>query len=116
VGRAPALVAGWVVYGLVYLGFAFAGTQWHAWALFAVYGVFFALTEGPERALVADFVPATRRGTAFGWYYLTIGLGMLPASVLFGFVWDTLGAHTAFVMGAALAAAASVGILLIPKR
>ena len=115
-GRAPALIAGWVVYALVYLGFAFAGAQWHAWALFAVYGVFFGLTEGTERALVADLVPASRRGTAFGWYYLTIGLGMLPASVLFGFVWDRLGAHFAFMMGAVLAGAASLGILLIPKR
>jgi MFS family permease len=115
IGRVPTLIAGWTIYALVYLGFAFASAQWHAWALFGAYGLFFALTEGTERALVADFVPAARRGTAFGWFYLTVGLGMLPASVLFGLVWDRWGAHSAFIMGAALAAVAAVGIALIPK-
>jgi MFS family permease len=115
IGRVPTLIAGWTIYALVYFGFAFASAQWHAWALFGAYGLFFALTEGTERALVADFVPAARRGTAFGWFHLTVGLGMLPASVLFGLVWDRWGAHSAFIMGAALAAVAAVGIALIPK-
>lgn len=114
-GRAPTLIAGWIVYALVYLGFAFASHAWHAWALFACYGLFFALTEGAERALVADFVPASRRGTAFGWFHLTVGLGMLPASILFGFVWDRAGAHSAFVMGASLAAVAATGILMLSR-
>jgi MFS family permease len=115
IGRVPTLIAGWTIYALVYFGFAFSSVQWHAWALFGAYGLFFALTEGTERALVADFVPATRRGTAFGWFHLTVGLGMLPASVLFGFVWDHFGPHSAFIMGAALAAVAAGGIALIPK-
>jgi len=89
--------------------------QWHAWALFAAYGVFFALTEGAERALVADFVPAARRGTAYGWYYLVVGFATLPASILFGVVWDRVGARAAFIMGASLATVASLGIALIPK-
>jgi len=114
-GRVPVLIAGWVLYALVYFGFAFASRQWHAWTLFCVYGLFFALTEGAERALVADFVGASRRGTAFGWFHLTVGLGALPASLLFGFVWDRWGAHTAFVMGAILAAVAAAGISVIPK-
>ena len=114
-GRVPVLVAGWVLYALVYFGFAFASRQWHAWALFCVYGLFFALTEGAERALVADFVGASRRGTAFGWFHLTVGLGALPASLLFGFVWDRWGAQSAFIMGAVLAAAAALGISVIPK-
>jgi MFS family permease len=114
-GRVPVLIAGWVLYALVYFGFGFASQQWHAWALFCVYGLFFALTEGAERALVADFVGASRRGTAFGWFHLTVGLGALPASVLFGFVWDRWGAHSAFIMGAVLAAIAALGISVIPK-
>jgi len=115
VGRVPTVVGGWAIYALVYFGFAFASVQWHAWALFAAYGVFFALTEGAERALVADFVPAARRGTAYGWYYLVVGFATLPASILFGVVWDRVGARAAFMMGASLATVASLGIALIPK-
>lgn len=114
IGRAPTLIAGWTIFALVYVGFGVATQQWHAWALFVVYGLFFALTEGTERALVADFSGA-KRGTAFGWFHLTVGLGALPASVLFGLVWDRAGASTAFYMGAALAALAALGIAIIPK-
>jgi MFS family permease len=113
IGRRPTLIMGWA---LVYFGFARATTAWQAWALFAVYGVFFGLTEGAERALMADLVIPERRGTAFGWYNLAIGLGALPASLLFGWVWDRAGAPTAFLMGASLALAAAVGMLLVVPR
>ena len=106
-GRRPLIVAGWLLYALVYLGFAAAGSAWHAWALFAVYGVHFGLAEGAERALVADLVSARRRGAAFGWYNLAVGAGALPASLLFGVVWERYGAPAAFAMGAAFAVAAS---------
>ena len=115
IGRAPTLIAGWTLYALVYFGFAAASAAWHAWALFVVYGLFFALTEGTERALVADLVPPARRGTAFGWFHLTIGLAVLPASILFGLVWDGLGAPAAFIMGASLAAVAALGLAMIPR-
>jgi MFS family permease len=116
IGRRPTLIAGWLLYALVYFGFARANAAWEAWALFAVYGLFFGLTEGSERALVADMVSLDRRGTAFGWYNLAIGLGALPASLVFGFVWDRAGAPAAFVMGASLALAASVGMTLVGKK
>ncbi|HEY2025700.1 MAG TPA: MFS transporter [Gemmatimonadaceae bacterium] len=117
IGRRPTLIAGWTLYAAVYFAFAAARRPWHAWALFAVYGVFFGLTEGSERALVADLVGPERRGTAFGWYNLAIGLGALPASLLFGYVWDRAGASTAFVMGASLALAAAVGLAFVaPAR
>jgi MFS family permease len=116
VGRRPTLIAGWLLYAAVYVGFALADTPWEAWALFAAYGVFFGLTEGSERALVADMVALERRGTAFGWYYLAIGLGALPASLLFGFVWDRAGAPAAFIMGASLALAAATGMTLVGKK
>jgi MFS family permease len=115
IGRAPTVIAGWTIFAFVYFGFAFARVQWHIWALFLVYGLFFALTEGAERALVADYAPKSRRGTAFGWFNLTVGLGALPASVIFGVIWDKLGAHAAFILGAALAAVAAIGIALIPR-
>lgn len=112
-GRVPSIVAGWTVYALVYVGFAFASAPWHAWALFAAYGLVFALTEGPERALVADLAGAARRGTAYGFFNLTIGLGALPASVMFGVLWDRFGASVAFSTGAALAILAAGGLALL---
>jgi MFS family permease len=112
IGRRPTLIMGWVLYAAVYLGFARASVAWQAWALFAVYGVFFGLTEGSERALIADLVALERRGTAFGWYNLAIGLGALPASLLFGYVWDHAGPGTAFTMGASLALAAAIGLVV----
>jgi MFS family permease len=116
IGRKPLLVAGWLLYAVVYFAFGRATATWHAWALFGVYGVFFGLTEGAERALVTDMVPAARRGTAFGWYNLTIGLGALPASVLFGALWDRLGSRIAFDFGASLALAAALGISVVAVR
>ena len=112
-GRKPVIVAGWMVYALVYLMFGHATEAWHVWVLFAVYGVYFGLTEGVERALVADIVPAARRGAAFGWYNLAIGLGALPASVIFGTIYDRFGAFTAFSVGAAAAMLASVGLWIV---
>lgn len=103
IGRKKVIVAGWTVYALVYGGFAFANTQWHAWALFMVYGIYFGLTEGVEKALVADFAPSHLRGSAFGLYHLTVGFGAFPASLLFGLVWQKFGAAAAFGMGAGLA-------------
>ena len=116
IGRRPTLVMGWMLYALVYVGFAQATAAWHAWALFGVYGIYFGLTEGSERALVADLVSADRRGTAYGWFNLSIGLGALPASLMFGWVWDKAGAPSAFVMGATLALAAAVGMLVLGPR
>jgi MFS family permease len=116
VGRKPLLVAGWLLYALVYFAFGRASAAWHAWALFGVYGIFFGLTEGTERALVTDIVPADRRGTAFGWYNLTIGLGALPASIVFGVLWDRFSSRVAFDFGAALALAAALGISAISIR
>ncbi|MEO5588335.1 MAG: MFS transporter [Gemmatimonadaceae bacterium] len=112
-GRKPLIIAGWSIYAAVYLGFAMANRQWHAWALFASYAVFYALTEGTEKALVADLVPKERRGAAFGWFNLAVGLGALPASLIFGAIWDRAGAHNAFIFGASLAAVAAIGMLLV---
>jgi MFS family permease len=107
-GRKKVIVAGWVVYALVYAGFAVADRHWHAWALFAVYGIYFGLTEGVEKALVADLAPAHLRGSAFGLYHLAVGFGALPASLLFGLVWERFGAASAFGMGTGLALLSSV--------
>ena len=113
-GRRGVIVAGWGIYALAYLGFGLATRAWQAWALFAVYGLFFGLTEGVEKAFVADLVPERLRGTAFGLYNFAIGIAALPASLLLGLVWETTGsALLAFGLGAALALAASVLLLFV---
>ncbi len=109
-GRRPLIIAGWLLYAAVYFAFGRISAQWQAWALFAVYGVYFGLTEGVEKALVADLAGADRRGAAFGWYNLTIGLGALPASLLFGAIWDRWGSAAAFDFGALMALLAAMGL------
>ncbi|MEA2599867.1 MAG: hypothetical protein QOF89_859 [Acidobacteriota bacterium] len=116
-GRKPLIVTGWFVYAAVYFAFGRAWTQWQAWALFAVYGLYFGLTEGVEKALVADLVPKDRRGAAFGWYNLALGIGALPASLLFGFIWDRWSSTAAFDFGALVALAAAAGLaVVVPGR
>lgn len=115
-GRRPLIIGGWLVYAVVYLGFAFASATWHAWLLFMVYGLYFGMTEGVEKALVADLVPSGVRGAAFGWYNLTIGLAALPGSLLFGWLWQAFGAHVAFLSGAGLALMAAVGLTLVTRK
>ena len=113
-GRKRMIIAGWIVYALVYFGFAMSTSApvFIGWFLF--YGVYFALAEGAEKALVADLTPAERRGAAFGWYNATTGIGALVASILFGYLYDRYGAPAAFITGAALAGVAAVLLLLIP--
>jgi MFS family permease len=115
VGRKPLLLGGWLWYAAIYVGLAAATQTWHAWALIGAYGLFFGMTEGVEKALVADLVPADRRGTAFGWFNLAIGIGALPASLLFGLVWERWDSSVAYAAGATLAVLAAAGLLLVPS-
>ena len=115
-GRKPLILAGWAVYAAVYIGFGRATESWQAWALFLAYGTFFGLTEGTQAALIADLVGSARRGTAYGWYYLAVGIGALPASVLFGLLWDRVSPRAAFDAGAALAFAAAMVLLAVRPR
>jgi MFS family permease len=102
---------GWAIYAGVYLAFGMASEAWHVWALFAVYAVYYALTEPAEKTLVAQLAGAGRRGLAYGWYNFAIGLTALPASVIFGYLYDSLGAMAAFGFGACLAFVAAVILL-----
>jgi MFS family permease len=116
-GRKGVIVAGWLIYALVYLGFGMAGKSWQVWALFAVYGLFFGLTEGVEKAFVADLVPEALRGTAYGLYNFAIGIAALPASLILGLIWQTTrSALLAFGLGGALAFLASLLLLLSVKE
>jgi MFS family permease len=116
IGPRPAIIAGWLVYAATYAGFALATTALQAWTLFLVYGLFYGLTEAPEKALVAAVAPGHRRGAAFGAYHFTIGLAALPSSALFGLIWLRAGPATAFFVGAALSLIAASALLTLRVR
>jgi MFS family permease len=115
-GRRRLIVTGWIGYAAIYLVLGWGGLKpWSVWLLFIAYGLFIAATEGAEKALVADFVPRSQLGTAFGWYHLTLGITLLPASLLFGSLWESVSAFTAFAFGAGCALLAA-GLLLFWVR
>jgi MFS family permease len=112
-GRRPAIIVGWVVYILVYAIMPLASGLWIVCLLIILYGGYYGLTEGAERALVADFVPGAQRGKAYGLYHGAIGLAALPASLLFGVFWAEIGPETAFLIGAAIAGAATLLLTVV---
>ncbi|HEY2411718.1 MAG TPA: MFS transporter [Pirellulaceae bacterium] len=113
-GARPLLIIGWLAYGAVYLCFALASVAWHAWAIFLIYGFVYSLTEPAAKAMVTELVPAERKGLAFGWFHFAIGVGALPSSLIFGWLYDDFGAWTAFGWGATSAALASMLLLIDP--
>lgn len=114
IGRRKLIIGGWIAYGLVYLGLAFSHAGWQVWLLYALYGIYYAATEGVARALVADLVPQERRGAAYGLFNAAIGLAALPASLIAGLLWQGAGTWSGFgpsgpfFFGAALALTAGV--------
>lgn len=113
VGRRGVLLAGWSLYALVYVAFASIDGVFGFAAVLAIYAGFYALTEGTERALVADLAPESTRGTAFGVFHGVVGLAALPASLLFGAIADATNLETAFLIDAAIAGLAAVLLALL---
>ncbi|MDO8431011.1 MAG: MFS transporter [Candidatus Binatus sp.] len=111
-GRNKTIISGWLIYSAVYLGFAFVSAPQAIWLLFAVYGFFSGLTEGSERALVIDLVAEEWRGRALGASKAAVGVALFPASVIFGIIYQHLGAEPAFMLGAALAL---IAIFMLPS-
>jgi MFS family permease len=119
IGRHRIIIAGWLIYGLVYLGFAFAARDWQVWCLYILYGAYYGATEGVGKALVADVVTASeKRGMAFGVYNAAVGISALPASFIAGLLWQKWGPAAPFIFGAvlSLAAMAAMGILMRSSR
>jgi MFS family permease len=119
-GRRGMLVAGWGLYALLYLGFARAESQNEVFVLYATYGLYYGLTMGSAKALIADLVPAAKRGTAFGLFAAVLAFCDLPASVLAGILWQGafgfagFGPAAPFYLGAVLAALASLLLFALP--
>lgn len=117
IGKYKVLVAGWLIYSAVYLGFGFANS-WLIWVLFAVYGCYMGFTDGVSKALVAGSAPAGVKGSALGFYYMCTGFAALGGNFLAGYLWDRSGPKATFVVGAAIAllAAALVPATAIFER
>ena len=114
-GRRRLIVSGWILYAAVYAGFAFVTEQYSVWILFVIYGIYFGLAEGAEKALVADLVRPEQRGMAYGLYNLAFGITVLPASLLMGGLWTWRGPVLAFLVSAGLGATAAVLMLILVK-
>jgi len=110
-GRRRLITLGWFIYALVYLGFAMASELWQVWLLFACYGVYYGMVEGAARAFVADLVPEEKRGTAYGLYHGVVGLTLLPASLIAGWLWQAYSPAAPFFLGAGLAFLAMLGMM-----
>lgn len=110
-GRRRVIAFGWGVYALAYLGFALATDLWQVWLLFASYGIYYGVAEGVARAFVADLVPEEKRGTAYGLYHGVVGLTLLPASLIAGWMWQAYSPAAPFFFGAGLAFLAMIGMI-----
>ncbi len=108
------LLLGWTIYSLSYLFFGLASQPWQVWLIFAFYGTYYGCVEGPARAAVAGLAPAELRGTAYGIFHAATGIVALPASLLFGWIWQTTGkALLPFAFGACLAGIAAFALLRV---
>ncbi len=115
-GRKRVIVAGWTIYALSYLGLGLASAKWQLWLLFALYGLYYGISEGVSRAFISDLVPAERRGTAYGWYHAAVGVSLLPASVIAGWLWYLVSPSSTFYFGAGMAGVAMLGLLLFIRE
>ncbi|HKY35970.1 MAG TPA: MFS transporter [Polyangiaceae bacterium] len=111
VPRAQLIVCGWAVYALSYLGFGLASTAWHIWALFALYGTYYGLTEPAEKAMIRDLAPSSLRGRAYGQYHFTLGMTAIPAGLLTGWFWQTYSPFVALTLGAVASLLAAAALL-----
>ncbi|MBA3356685.1 MAG: MFS transporter [Pyrinomonadaceae bacterium] len=114
-GRRRLIVSGWILYAAVYAGFAFVTSAISVWVLFLIYGIYFGLAEGAEKALVADLVRPEQRGTAYGLYNLAFGITVLPASLLMGALWTWWGPAPAFLVSGTLGATAAALMLILVR-
>lgn len=116
IGRRALLVSGYTLYGVVYVGFAIARSPAWLWTLFVIYGLYMGASEGVEKALVADLAPASVRATAIGLHATLVGAGLLPASLLAGWLWTSFGPAVPFYFGGILGCAAALALLIVLQK
>ena len=113
-GRRALIITGWMIYAVVYAGFAWSQSIQALIGWFLVYSVYAAAVEGSEKALIADLTPDALRATAFGWHAAVQGIGALAAGMFFGLLWQYFGAPVAFMTGAGLALLAAILLIREP--
>ncbi|MFH1848795.1 MAG: MFS transporter [archaeon] len=116
IGRRNVLAIGYLLFGITCLGFAFFATDITIWALFALYGLFMAITDGVSRAYVSDVVEEGRRGTALGVYHTIVGVTVFPANFIGGILWSLMGVTAPFIYAFILSGISSVLMLSIVRR
>jgi len=115
VGRKRLLVSGYIVFALVYIGYAFAYNKTFMIALFVLYGVYTAMIAGVERAFIAEISPQELKGTMLGLHSTIVGIALLPASAIAGVLWTSFGAEIPFVFGACLSLIAAFVLIILMK-
>ena len=115
IGRRPLIATGWAIFALVYLGFAILHGPLAVWILFTVYGLYYTLTQGTQKALAADLANPALRGAQIGAFHMLTGLAALPASLAAGFLYSCVSPSAPFYLGAAMAALATI-LLLTSRR
>jgi MFS family permease len=120
--RRRVLAFGMLLFAVVYLGFARAQEKWHVFLLMGGYGLYYGVSEGVARAFVADMVPATLRGTAYGIYHATLGVMSFAASLIAGILWQGIGQwegfgpRSPFLFGTVMTVGALLLLLMMPTR
>lgn len=115
IGRRKVIIGGWIIYALIYLGFALAKNVTHVFLLYIAYGVYYGMAYGTAKAMIGDLVAPEMRGTAFGTYNAVLGILDFPASLIAGFLWSGVGKWAGFGPSAPFffgATLATIAILL----
>jgi MFS family permease len=112
IGRRPVLISGYIIFALIYFGFGIAKHIAWIWVLFILYGLYYAFTDGIQKAYIADLVPEGQRGTAMGTFNALTGIAALPASIIAGFLWHAFGPVVAFSASSGIALLAALLMLL----
>jgi MFS family permease len=113
IGRRTVVVGGYVIFALIYLGFGLAHSVAWIWILFIIYGLYYAATEGVQKAYIGDMVKQGQRGTAMGTFNALTGFAALPASILPGYLWQAFGPTVAFGYSTVIALIAAILMMIL---
>lgn len=115
IGRRPVIISGYIIFAIIYLGFGLVHHSIGIWILFIFYGLYYAATEGIQKAYIADLVPQGKRGTAMGTFNAFTGIAALPASILAGFLWQAFGPLATFGASSSMALIAAILLFIVKE-
>jgi MFS family permease len=115
-GPKKMILCGFVLFAMVYAGFALATSVWQIAGLFISYGLYMGVADGVQRAYLATLIPAEQKATGFGLYHMVVGLAILPASLIAGFLWDRVGPAAPFAFGAMMATLSALAFVWLIRK